>query len=762
MGAYVSAPRLKLISLIGNPLSAEAVEAIENFTQQRSRILLQAQPPKAPLNVESVISPTLQELLIQPTPPATREWLKDPLIAQFERERKDLGNKEFIKRVRKVGLSLLALPTEIQQLLRLEGLLGLALNAPSVKDYDPFHKRTTLNEEATCLLGEVLRNNTVLQGLYLQGVGLHGSINFPLLSSALVSLSALETLELLNNNLSNAGALLISQLLVGNRTLTHLGLANNKIKAQGIDAIGDALIQNTVLKTLVLNSNPISDRGGIKLADVLRKNKALKELELSKTLMNDEGAIALAGSLASHPNLIHLSLFGNHIGHDGLAAFLRGMEDLRDPIEVILDHNPIDPQDLQLFKTDQHAIRAAYALRAPPLKGSLKGQEGYYEEVGSTEREGEVDPTLKEYTLSEAEAEAEIEVPRVSPRRRPSSPNPEPFRSIWDKMWGWTSSSSASPQKDSIMTPALIKDPKVGKYYRLLTTPQSLQRLEQVHCLHAALPAHVRSLLPLDTCMSLALNDHTVRLVDVSNLGLGQEGLNALWNVLSSNDTVSTLKVTGLNIDALQTVQLASHLAMNAALMELDISYNPISDKGLMSLSTALRVQQNLTYLNLTGITKVTDKGINYLTATIPRLNLQCLILDQIPLTIESVFALKNLLEQSPPLRVLSVAQTGLRDSAGTFLAQALKANRGLEVLILDNNSLSDITAKILAQSISAHPSLQGLHLAGTAITRKGAQYFLDKLRTREIRFSKLTFSAGLLTPSMEKELNQLLERNKF
>ncbi len=242
MGAFVSAATLDHIDLTGNNLSPEAFEAVADFIRHRKRLLLQAPHPRT--SIDNVITPELYALLTREKVPNTREWFQDPTISKFEQERKALGNKEFIKRVRNVCLKLLALPAEVQNLLTLEGVLGLALNAPSITQYDPVFKRTILTEEATCLLAEVLHNNTVVQDLYLQGVGLQGLTNFPLLNAALLSLSALETLELLNNNLGDAGALLISQILPGNRTLKYLGLANNKITARGMDALGDALQQN--------------------------------------------------------------------------------------------------------------------------------------------------------------------------------------------------------------------------------------------------------------------------------------------------------------------------------------------------------------------------------------------------------------------------------------------------------------------------------------------------------------------------------------
>ena len=754
MGAFVSAATLELIDLTGNNLSPAAFEAIANFIQNRKRLLLQAPRPQG--SIDSVITPELYALLTREKVPTTREWFQDPTISKFEQERKALGNKEFIKRVRNVCLKLLALPAEVQNLLTLEGSLGLALNASSVTQYDPVFKHTILNEEATCLLAEVLYNNTVLQDLYLQGVGLDGLTNFPLLNAALLSLSALETLELLNNNLGDAGALLISQILPGNRTLRYLGLANNKITARGMDALGDALGQSNVLETLNLTSNPMGDRGGIKLAAALRRNKSLKTLLLAKTQMGNEGAIALAGVLGVHSALVELSLFGNHIQHEGLTAFLNAREELEHTVDIDLHQNPLDSQDLLLFHTNQAAVHAIQALTLE----EQPRQEGHVEVIGRTAAEEEAELAPSSDPLPAGDEEAEMEMPRVIPRSRPAQ---EP-RNLLYRMWGWVSSPSASvpPQETSMPNPALFKDPEIAKYYRIMTTPQSRERLERIHGLYEALPLSIKGILSFDTCMYLAFNDHRMKQVNLSYLELGQEGLNILWNALSSNHTLTALKLVGLGIDALQAAQLASHVAMNGTLVELNISHNPISDRGLMPLATALRVQKNLQALNLTGITGVTAQGLNYLIIAIKLIELKYLILDQIPFTIESVFALKDLLEQSPPLEMLSLAQTGLKDTDGTFLAQALKTNKNLTILNLSNNKLSNHCLKTLAKSLINHPTLRELHLEGNPISHRGLEALITLLETGRSRLCRITYSSGLLSEARERKLNELLERNQF
>ncbi|AIK96558.1 hypothetical protein [Candidatus Odyssella acanthamoebae] len=771
MGAFASSPILRLIHLKGNNLSSEAFAAIEEFIQERGRILLHERAVRSSSSIDNVITPELHALLTREPVPAIKEWLQDPRIAKFDRDRKALGNKEFIKRLKRVCLGLAGLSPEIQNLLTLEGLLGLALNSDLVTSYDPVYKRTTLDDSATGLLAEVLHNNKALRGLYLQGVSLHGSLNFPLLSGALLTLTSLETLELLNNNLGDAGALLISQFLIGNPTLTYLGLANNKIKAKGIDALADALAQNTVLKTLILASNPIGDQGGIKLADVLTKNKSLSTLDLAKTLLGEEGAIALAECLEVHPELVLLGLFGNQIGDNGLAAFVEGIKKLERTIEILLDHNPICPEDLELFKTNQAANLASYALHTSTqllAKYNVEEssftqklrQEGFMEPVPHNDPEEE-EEEINPVNLTDVDPEAELEVSRVAPREK-TSQNTQ-TKSFFDRIWGRTSSSSipSTPtQPVRSISPALLKDPKVGKYYHLLTEPHSLQRLEQIQDSHEGLPPLVKSLLPLDMCVRLGLDDHSVQLIDLSNLRLGEEGLKLLWNVLSSNTTVNTLKLANLGMGELQAYRLASVVAMNKKLTQLDLSNNPLTDGGLMALGTSLRVQHNLRGLDLTGVRRVTAKGLISLITTLSTINLEYLILNQIPLTFESALALQNLLEHSSPLRVLCLAQTGLSDVEAKFLAKALKENRTLEILKLEDNRLSDHSAKVLAQYLVNHPTLRELHLGGNKLTKKGAQYLIDMLQTGKIRLARLTFSPGLLTEEMEQRLNQLLDRH--
>ncbi|CAF1522034.1 unnamed protein product, partial [Didymodactylos carnosus] len=102
------------------------------------------------------------------------------------------------------------------------------------------------------------------------------------------------TLDINNNNISDAGAKSIAEALKTNQTLTYLLINNNNISDAGAKSIAEALKTNQTLTDLRIENNNISDAGAKAIAEALKTNQTLTDLRIENNNISDAGAKAIA------------------------------------------------------------------------------------------------------------------------------------------------------------------------------------------------------------------------------------------------------------------------------------------------------------------------------------------------------------------------------------------------------------------------------------------------------------------------------------
>jgi len=161
-------------------------------------------------------------------------------------------------------------------------------------------------------LGAMLKVNTVLQELYLadchfRGFNRDGAVVE--IANALKVNTKLDTLDLENNTIGDAGAIAIAGVLkVNTSVLSFLILSENFIEINGARAIAEALKVNTVLDTLDLQNNDFGDEGAIMIAEALKVNTAIEWLGLYGNGIGDAGAAAIAEALKVNTVITTLKL----------------------------------------------------------------------------------------------------------------------------------------------------------------------------------------------------------------------------------------------------------------------------------------------------------------------------------------------------------------------------------------------------------------------------------------------------------------------
>lgn len=161
---------------------------------------------------------------------------------------------------------------------------------------------------------------------------------------------ALQTLNLSDNLIGDAGTQACVKLLAETPQLTALVLENNRISDQGMLHICRGLVRNARLKELNLNGNRLKDISMHYLAASLVEyvkdaqiealqvdpnfyhnlsswapNQSLQALRVSRNYLADAAAESIARMFCEHPTVTTFDLSNNHIGQPGAIALANGV-----------------------------------------------------------------------------------------------------------------------------------------------------------------------------------------------------------------------------------------------------------------------------------------------------------------------------------------------------------------------------------------------------------------------------------------------------
>jgi hypothetical protein len=131
------------------------------------------------------------------------------------------------------------------------------------------------------------------------------------LAAMLMTNTTLQTLDLVNTGIADAGAVAIFRALKQNPTppLKHIYLGSNAEGPRTGQSVGDFLASGqSKLTSLTLSCSRLGDEGVSYIAAGLRSDTKIERLALESARIGDVGAKALADALEGHPALTVLDL----------------------------------------------------------------------------------------------------------------------------------------------------------------------------------------------------------------------------------------------------------------------------------------------------------------------------------------------------------------------------------------------------------------------------------------------------------------------
>lgn len=241
---------------------------------------------------------------------------------------------------------------------------------------------------------------------------------------------------------------------------------------------------------------------------------------------------------------------------------------------------------------------------------------------------------------------------------------------------------------------------------------------------------------------------------------IGTEGCRCLANALSENEILSNLNVSMCGITADGCAYLGPALALNKALVTLDLTANRFGSAGAINLFQVddsfgclttlilarngigdeaaqlicrqLARSQTIKHLDLSG-NHFGKRLLRFLYDAMQIHQLTSLNLSKNRITSDSADSIHIIIRDFPQLKHINLSSNQLKDQTILQISDALKQNRTIVSLDLSDTITTDEGASTLSVVLKDHPSLQKLYLATNRISDESGVLIAKALVTNNV-----------------------------
>ena len=233
----------------------------------------------------------------------------------------------------------------------------------------------------------------------------------------------------------------------------------------------------------------------------------------------------------------------------------------------------------------------------------------------------------------------------------------------------------------------------------------------------------------LHACVDVLKQCGQLKVLDVKNNELGNEGAKILGDVLRQCNNLSELFLCSNRIGNKGARGLGDGLKQCSNLSELSLNDNKIGDKGAEGLGYGLSQCSNLSVISLTS-NIIGDEGAKGLGDGLKQCsNLSELFLTNNKIGDEGAKGLSYGLRQCSKLSILSLTNNKISDEGAKGLGYGLRQCSNLSLLWLSFNRIGDEGTKGLVDGLRQCSNLSVLWLDGNKIGDEGAKSLGDGLR---------------------------------
>ncbi|XP_048041246.1 protein NLRC5-like [Megalobrama amblycephala] len=524
------------------------------------------------------------------------------------------------------------------------------------------------------------------------------------LAKALDSDNSLKELIMDNNNLQDAGVMLLCTGLKSIKCkLEILRLSKCGLTEESCSALASVLSSDSSsLKDLDLSDNNLKDPGVKLLSDGLKENCKLEKLKLSNCSVTEDGYKALASALESNPShMIELDLTGNDPGQSGVEHLL----DVLQKPDCKLKIRFLSPEAEQVFQELTVLGKNLLLLRELNLNECHLGYSGLKKLVPVLEDKHCKLNTmiLNDSSITEEDCHALAAALNLNP----------------------------SNMKELDLSRSNLKDSGMKIISSLFSNAEC--RLEKLKFHHICITQ--------EGCAALASafnsNPSNLRELDLSENKIGDSGVTQIASLLENPQcALQILRLSDCSITEEGYKSLASALRSNPShLIELDLTGNDPGQSGVKELSDLLQLKK-CSLKTLRFLSPAADEACQYVNRVVG----------------------KNPLLQNE----LNLSGHKLEDSNVKQLAVLLEDKHcKLNILQLSNNSIAEEGCAALTSAFNSNPSnLTELDLSKNKLGNSGIVKICPLLKNTQCRLEKLKLSDCSITEEGYKALASALRSN--
>ena len=437
-----------------------------------------------------------------------------------------------------------------------------------------------INDEGVKALAKALEANEFVQELDFNGnqIGFEGILAIAQTIEKNPQLP-LQTLNLWENEIGDAGTQVLMKALAKNRTLQYLDLSANQIGFEAAQAIAQTIENNPQLplQQLNLSRNKIGNAGTQVLMGALAKHRTLQYLNLSDNQIGFEAAQAIAQTIEKNPQLPlqTLDLCKNEIGDAGTQVLMGALAKHRTLQYLNLSDNQIG------IKGAQAIAQAIERNPQLPLQ-ELNLSNNQIGEPGALARAIEKNPQLQRLNLSDNQIEER---------------GAKLLLKALDTNQILLQLDLRNNRIGNVGKTALMKAIETNQVCRMIS------EISENRIIRTAM-----EILQSSSAMKTTAN--------LRKKEIGDLEAQVIARIIEKNHVLERLDLSKNHIGNASTQALAQMIEKNHTLQQLNLSQNQFNDAGFQTLATALENNTSLLQLQLTPLygTPPIIKKINMLT----------------------------------------------------------------------------------------------------------------------------------------------------
>ena len=529
-------------------------------------------------------------------------------------------------------------------------------------------------------------------------------------------------------------------LKMNNIILNKLNLSNIGIKDKGAEMLAEAIKVNITLQDLNISCNEVNSNGVMAISTCLKNNKTLCKLNISENNMGDQGAEYLAEAIQVNMKLIELDISKNCISKEGIMRIVKTCTNKRTLKKLVCTHNKVSKCELtainkcisatstsalQLFNTSWNvAIKTydsdmdveTYLLIIVVFQSLASLGDGKWE-TNKYSKKCElwlVDHNYRKWHNSDMEysfIHDSLTELRFFPSIKSSLILHHCIQAILQ----------IDTLKKLNISGNKVSDDGAKCFGECLKTKGTLLELcmsgNDISCKGANAIAE-----------AMCVNT-TIQKLDISKNIISDDGAIAFSKCLKTNTTLIDLNVSNNSISCKGVNAIAEAIKINsAALQKFDISNWIAGDDGAIAFSKCLRTNKKLIELKMSG-NKITSKGICATAKAMQANNtLQKLDVSNNTISDNGIIVFSKYLEMNLSLVELNISGNGITCQGACAIAKAMQMNTTLRKLDISNNEILNDGVKAFSKYLGTNPPLKELRMSQIGITSDGASVIAQSM----------------------------------